>query len=272
MIRASRGRWRARTGPALRIAAAAVAAASLAAGCLPGGDDNANGGLVGTSWTVMSIAGTSTVQGAEPTMTFAEDGTVSGSDGCNRYTGPFRTDGDRISIGRLASTLIGCEPLLGAQAQAFTQALMGAGEWGLREDGALEVRGPATLLAEPGSGDPGAGPVGPGLPVEDLAGTSWVLEELPGVQLVDTIPSVTFGADGTVSGFAGCNSFNGTYEADGSSIAFGAFATTKVGCPDPTMLVERSFLAALASASSWRADGDGRLVIEGALPLTFGPA
>ncbi|MEX2184942.1 MAG: META domain-containing protein, partial [Chloroflexota bacterium] len=106
-----------------KVAVVGLILATIAAACLPADDDNANGGLANTAWTVVSVAGTSTVPGAEPTMSFAPEGIVSGSDGCNAYTGSFRTDGDRITVGRLASTLIGCEPLLGAQAQAFSQAL-----------------------------------------------------------------------------------------------------------------------------------------------------
>ncbi|MEX1171483.1 MAG: META domain-containing protein [Chloroflexota bacterium] len=252
-----------------QVAVVALLLAAAAAACLPGDDDNANGGLANTAWTVVSIAGTSTVPGAEPTMAFAPEGIVSGSDGCNAYTGPFRTDGDRITVGRLASTLIGCEPLLGAQAQAFSQALMGATTWRLTQTGTLEIRGPGDLVAEPLSDEPGPGG-SPGI-VGDLAGTSWVLAEIPTAPIVDTIPTLDFGADGTVSGFAGCNTFNGTYQADESSIAFGPLATTKIGCPDPTMLVERAYLAALASATSWRIGEAGRLVLEGGPTLAFGP-
>ena len=42
-------------------------------------------------------------------MTFAPGGTVSGSSGCNQYSGKFRTDGDRIAFGQVSSTLMGCE-------------------------------------------------------------------------------------------------------------------------------------------------------------------
>lgn len=56
------------TGRLLRLA---VTIALLAAGCGPSGDDNATGGLDGTAWTVVSIAGTSTIAGSRPEISFA---------------------------------------------------------------------------------------------------------------------------------------------------------------------------------------------------------
>lgn len=47
--------------------------------------------------------------GVVQTITFAEDGTVSGNAGCNRFTGTYTTDGSDISIGPLAATLMACE-------------------------------------------------------------------------------------------------------------------------------------------------------------------
>lgn len=256
--------------PRSRLLVAAVVLAVVAAGCLRGpGDDNANGGLGGTSWVVTSVAGTATLVDARPTVAFAVDGVVSGTDGCNVYSGQFRTDGDQIGVGPLASTLIGCEPLLGAQAQAFTQALGGAATWRLTEAGSLEIRGHGDLIADP------APPAQPGASaglVSDLAGTSWVLEELETGPILDAVPSVAFGADGTVSGSTGCNTFNGTYRLDGTNLAFGPLATTKRGCADSTMLVESAFLVALAGVTTWSITSAGRLVLDGRSPLTFGPA
>lgn len=236
------------------------------AACSPG-DDNANGGLGGTAWTVISIAGTATIEGARPTMRFAFEGEVSGSDGCNSYSGPFRTDGQDIAVGQLGSTLIGCEPLLDAQAQAFMQALTGAATWRQTETGALELRGHGDLIAEPLQ----APPVEPGPIVSDLAGTNWVLEELDGVSLVDTVPTIAFGGDGTVSGSAGCNTFSGTFQVEGANLAFTPLATTKMACADPTMFVESAYISALDGVKGWSVGADGRLVLDGARPLTFGP-
>lgn len=246
--------------------------AVVVAGCLPGpGDDTANGGLGGTSWTVVSVAGTATIADARPTMAFAADGTVSGSDGCNQYSGPFGTNGQEITVGQLTSTLIGCELQLGAQAQAFTQALAGATTWSRTETGALELHGHGDLIGEPSIDMPDGAGSSPGA-VVDLVGTGWVLEELDGSTLVDTFPTITFGGDGSVTGSAGCNTFSGTYAVDGTSLGVGPLGTTKMACADPTMFVESAFLAALRGVTGWSVRPDGRLVLDGRHPLTFGPA
>jgi heat shock protein HslJ len=46
--------------------------------------------------------------GVKQTITFTADGQVYGDSGCNRFTGKYTTDGDRISIGPLASTMMAC--------------------------------------------------------------------------------------------------------------------------------------------------------------------
>lgn len=79
--------------------------------------------------------------------------------------------------------------------------------------------------------------------------------------------------DGTASGSTGCNTFNGSYELDGSSLTFGeAFATTRAACPEETTTaVEDGYLAALPQVASWEIEGDElRLnAPDGALLLTF---
>lgn len=44
-----------------------------------------------------------------PSLVFAEDGTVSGTDGCNRLRGAWTADGDTVDFAPLASTRMFCE-------------------------------------------------------------------------------------------------------------------------------------------------------------------
>lgn len=46
---------------------------------------------------------------AKPYLELSDDGSVAGSDGCNRMTGNFTVDGDTVTFGQLASTLMACE-------------------------------------------------------------------------------------------------------------------------------------------------------------------
>ena len=144
---------------AIRLGLAIVVIGTVTAACSLLGSDNANGGLGGTSWTVMSIDGAPTLVDARPTMTFEFDGKLSGSGGCNGYTGTFRTEEDRITIGQLTSTMMGCEADRMAQEGAFGAALEASTNWRLTEQGTLELVGPDIIVAEPaappGTAEPG---------------------------------------------------------------------------------------------------------------------
>jgi heat shock protein HslJ len=96
----------------------------------------------------------------------------------------------------------------------------------------------------------------------ELEEQSWVL--LSGIAMPQDVvvmsPSVTF-SEGRVAGTTGCNRYMGAYEVEGDSLAFGPIATTMMACPPPADAVERAYVAALASVTGWRRDGD-QLVLE----------
>ncbi|MHB1212660.1 MAG: META domain-containing protein [Candidatus Nanopelagicales bacterium] len=64
---------------------------------------------------------------------------------------------------------------------------------------------------------------------------------------------ITFAADGTVSGSAGCNRFAGTYSTKGSEISIGPLATTLMSCAENIMNAEATFLVRLQAAVSYKA-------------------
>jgi heat shock protein HslJ len=255
------------------LAALTVAAAALVAACGIGGpsDDNANGGLAFTDWTVTSIAGTSTIAEAPPTMAFDPAGTVAGTDGCNQYTGTFHTDGGSITVGPLATTRMACEPARNAQATAFGAAFSGATSWRLLESGDLELTGHGDILASPGVAAP---PSDAAPPAAGLPGSTWQLIDLDGSAEFDAsvAPSLIFADDGTLSGFAGCNTYNGSYTLDGSSIDIGPLATTKMACQPPGSDVESVYLPALDAVGRWEIQSSGALVLSGPQVLTYQPA
>ena len=69
--------------------------------------------------------------------------------------------------------------------------------------------------------------------------------------------ATVFSEDGTVSGSSGCNSYQGAYRVDGSSIVIGPLASTLRACGEPgVMPQEQAFLAALASSRSYTVTGE----------------
>jgi heat shock protein HslJ len=94
-----------------------------------GSDDDKSGGesLEGTEWTLAS--GVDDVpDDAVPTL-MLDDGTASGLGGCNNFTGPYEVDGDSLTIGPLAATMMACEePKMTVEA-TYLQALEAADAW-----------------------------------------------------------------------------------------------------------------------------------------------
>jgi heat shock protein HslJ len=251
--------------PRSSVVALALVSLLVVAGCnlLPG-DDTTGGSLVGTSWSVVSIDGAPTLQDGPPTMDFAPDG-VSGTTGCNRYSGTFRTDGQAMTISAGAMTEMACDGPRGDQEARFIAALPDIERWQLREDGFLELSGGATLVAEPVVPVVDPPPAGDGdMPVSDVTGTEWLLVAIDGNEdLADVVPTLTVGQDGSLSGFAGCNQYNGQVAVDGATLAMGPLASTKMACGAPADLVEQRYLEVLGAATRWSIDGNGRLILEG---------
>ena len=100
------------------LAVAAVSGIGLA-GCDSGGmtapDANKESGtgsvaaLVGPTWRVVTIEGAKVLDGTQLTASFTSDSRVSGSSGCNLYSGRAEAQTGRLSIGALAATLMACQ-------------------------------------------------------------------------------------------------------------------------------------------------------------------
>ena len=94
--------------------------------------------LTGDEWTVESIGGNPTVPKSNVTVTFAEDGSISGSASCNRFFGGWNLTGEGLSFGQLGSTMMACiEPELGEQEHAFFEAIGSISRFEIASDGAL---------------------------------------------------------------------------------------------------------------------------------------
>jgi heat shock protein HslJ len=72
-------------------------------------------------------------------MLFGTDGRVSGSDGCNRLTGPYTVKGEAITFGPIAGTQMAC-PKTEEIANRLHAALKGASHWRI-EGGRLQFYG-----------------------------------------------------------------------------------------------------------------------------------
>lgn len=117
----------------------------------------------------------------------------------------------------------------------------------------------AFALAACGGDDGGAGTSGS--TTQDpaaLEGQTWVLTQMltagGQTQIVDVGVSAEF--DGTtISGNAGCNAYNASYEASGSTISFGPISGTQKVCAEAEQSTEDRYLQLLADIGSYEVTG-----------------
>jgi heat shock protein HslJ len=91
-----------------------------------------------------------------------------------------------------------------------------------------------------------------------LEGESWILTQMLSAggqtQIVEVGVSAEFDGS-TISGTAGCNTYNASYEASGGDISFGPIAATKKLCPEDEQSTEDRYLQLLAGIGSFEVSG-----------------
>jgi len=242
--------------------------------------------LVGTEWKVTAYnngqeAVVSVLADSEMTALFDENGLVSGSAGCNNYRASFETSAETITIGPAASTRKLCpapegimdqEALyLAALEMAATYEIDGSRLDMYDVDGARVVQFEAVNAVSEVVDNTAESVEAPAATVEEsdsaaaagsieLSGSSWQW-----IQMVTPVETVTvdnpanyllqFMPEGLVSIQADCNSGNGTYEVDGSSVSINITSTTLALCPEGSL--SDQFIRSLnAAAIAFEQDGN----------------
>ena len=213
--------------------------------------------LEGTSWQLVSYVNADgetvdAVPGADAGITF-QDGSVSGNAGCNSFSGSYTVEGNQISVGPMAMTMMACEDALMAQEQAVTAALSGAATYAMDGETLQLMDADGNVLAT-------------FTPAQHatLVGPTWVATGYNNGRggftslVIGTEITAVFAEDGTLSGSAGCNNYTAGYTVDGDAIQIGPAASTRKMCAEPegVMEQEQEYLAALETAATYRIDGD----------------
>ncbi|MGW8226853.1 MAG: META domain-containing protein, partial [Anaerolineales bacterium] len=230
-------------------------------------------------WLLVGIGDAANPAVVEPdtliTLTFAPDGTVSGSSGCNNYSSTYEleTNGSLTISTPFAATMMMCPKGMN-QESAYLGALETATSLRITEEGRLEISYDSgqpydeVLVYAPGE--------------TPLVGTQWLLlafgdADSPTAVEAGTIVTAIFSEDGNLSGSGGCNYYAGSYEVSDDQISFGPLATTAKICPVGSEQ-ETEYLSALDAAESFSLfgqrlsisynDGQGILIFTSAnLPL-----
>nr|WP_047167053.1 YbaY family lipoprotein [Sphingomonas sp. Y57] len=104
------------------------------------GDRPAASGLIGPQFKVEDINQTGLIDRSNVTVQFSQDGRVSGSAGCNRFTGDYSIEGQSLRIGPLAVTRRACVPTLGNQETRFLAILQDVTSWSVNSNGSVLFR------------------------------------------------------------------------------------------------------------------------------------
>jgi len=208
--------------------------------------------LAGSEWQLVELQGEAVA--GEITLTFGEDGAVSGSGGCNTYGGSYSADDGMLTLSQLFSTEMAClEENLMAQEIAYFDALQSAANYEMTAEDQLVItltQGESLIFDR----------------LIRLENTQWQLVSYGDTMVLEnTDLTLEFRADGELGGNSGCNTFGSTYTLDGSAIRFSEIVSTRMAClDDASAAQEQAYLEALTSAASISLRGDE-------LVMTYGP-
>ena len=171
----------------------------------------------------------STIEGSDLTAIFGEDGSLSGSAGCNNFLGVYEVDGDEIRIELGPLTMMFCEEPEGAmdQESAYLEALETATTY--------KILGDVLVLKNE------AGQEVLKYQASDLVGYLWMWLEFLENNDTRTAPdnpgdyTLEFFPDGNVHLKADCNNASGTYTVNGSQLDIEIMVTTAAACPPESL-------------------------------------
>ena len=101
---------------------------------------------IGPEWLLVALDGNEDLGGVVPTLRFAEDGSVEGFAGCNRFSGEATLEEGAVSFGPLASTRMACGAPADTIEQTYLEALGSSTGWSIDADGRLTLDGEAGTL------------------------------------------------------------------------------------------------------------------------------
>ena len=231
----------------MTVCAGLLALAACGSSAPQGGGD-----VTGKVWALTTLNGQPPVDGGGISAQFTADGIVSGSAGCNQYTGKYSVSGSNITFDpSIATTMMACPQPIMDQESAYLKMLGEAKTYSVKGD-ELTLTGAdnkklATYKAQ----------------TQNLSGTTWdAVGYNNGKQAVvsilgGTTITATFGKDGSLTGNAGCNDYNGAYTISGNQITIGPLASTRKFCNDPEGIMdqEAQYLAALGTAATYQIEG-----------------
>jgi heat shock protein HslJ len=189
----------------------------------------------------------SSLVGTDPTAIFAEDGNISGSAGCNNFSGRYDVDGSemRIELGPL--TMMFCEEPAGVMEQetAYLNALQYVTNFKIMGDVLLMMDAEGQEMLQYNA--------------SDIVGYDWIWVEFlenNDNQIAPENPwdyTLRFNPDGQVNIQADCNQVIGSYTLEGSQVNIELGISTLAACPPDSLSDE--YLRLLSGAVIYFREG-----------------
>lgn len=206
--------------------------------------------LEGSAWrlTEYTDAQGARVSAAARTAIRFADGRITGEAGCNRMSAGYSASGTTISIRTGASTMMACPEPAMSQESAFLALLPQVGSFRIAGDELQLLSASGEMLARFERQIERA-----------LTGAAWELtgyaegENAVRSPVAGTTITINFSEDGSVSGSAGCNTYRGSFTAEGANLKITPAGTTKKLCMTPAGVMEQEshFVTSLESVTGF---------------------
>ncbi|HEX6337024.1 MAG TPA: META domain-containing protein [Jiangellaceae bacterium] len=212
---------------------AAVGILLLVGGC---GDDASTGGggeLTGRTFLSESITeggqDRELVEGTRISLDFTTDAQVSANAGCNHLFGDVTISSERLEVGPMGGTEMGCDPQRHAQDEWLMDFLQSSPTWLLDGDRLTLSAGETEIvLLDREVADPD----------RPLEGTRWLVDTIISGDLASSMPAGTEGSawfvveGGRFTASSGCREFEGSVEVGDDTLRFGELVQTDPACAE----------------------------------------
>jgi heat shock protein HslJ len=217
----------------------------LAAGC--GDDDAGTGGdgeLTGRTFLSESITeggqDRDLVEGTRISLDFTTDGQVSANAGCNHLFGDVTITSERLEVGPMGGTEMGCDPQRHAQDEWLMDLLQSSPAWLLDGDRlTLTAADTEIVLLDREVADPD----------RPLEGTRWLVDTIISGDVASSMRTGTEGSAWFVvegerfTASSGCRAFEGNVELGEGTLRFGDVVQTDPMCAEEYREVDEAMQA-----------------------------
>lgn len=232
----------------------------FAAGCSPTKETtmtNSNENIMETSWKLITLNGKAVSSNLEQqkdiNFVLRKDGKVTGFTGCNNFNGTYTLEeGNRIRFSKMAATRMACPDILVKEFE-FLEIFELADNYTITGNQLMLNVGKRAPLAIFSKNE---------LSEEPITEKYWKLKTLKGkaVKMVENqereIYFMLKTDENRLKGFAGCNTFGGTYTLEaGNRIRFSQLLSTMMACPDVD-INEGAFLKIFELADNYTINND----------------